>query len=271
MGGEMTVTSTPGVGSTFRVKLFLPEVRIVPDGTLYSPASKRQSRRFLRRPRLGYSGPRRRILVVDNEEADRELLVKLLQPLGFEMRTAASGHDCLDLLAAGYQPEVILMDLAMPGIDGWETIRRVRSLLAGSPHPPPCVAIVSANAFDRGLDNNLGIPTEDFILKPVRHTDLLDWLERRLKLTWLETAVPAEVAPVLPLAELLCPPAAQLEALRELIALGYYRGILNLLDDMVRNLPQCAEFVERMRGLAKQFQFERMSQQLGQLTRDLSA
>jgi len=48
--------------------------------------------------------PRRKVLVVDNEEADRELLASLLEPLGFEVRTAASGHDCLDLLAAGLQP-----------------------------------------------------------------------------------------------------------------------------------------------------------------------
>ena len=61
---------------------------------------------------------------MDNEEADRELLVHLLEPLGFELRTAASGHDALDLLAAGLAPDAILMDLAMPGIDGWETIRR---------------------------------------------------------------------------------------------------------------------------------------------------
>jgi CheY-like chemotaxis protein len=64
--------------------------------------------------------------VVDNEEPDRELLVQLLEPMGFELRTAASGHDCLDLLAAGYQPDVILMDLAMPGIDGWETCAGAR-------------------------------------------------------------------------------------------------------------------------------------------------
>ena len=65
--------------------------------------------------------------MVDNEEADRDLLVELLNPLGFELRTAASGHDCLDLLAAGLRPSVIFMDLAMPGIDGWETLRRIRA------------------------------------------------------------------------------------------------------------------------------------------------
>ncbi|HOE43047.1 MAG TPA: ATP-binding protein, partial [Rhodoferax sp.] len=266
MGGDLSVDSVPGQGSVFKVKLFLPEVRMPPSSsvsTVYSKASRHQNRLFVRRPRLGYVGPRRRILVVDNEEADRDLLIHLLQPIGFEVRTAASGHDCLDLLAAGYQPEVILMDLAMPGIDGWETIRRLRVLLQGSPHAAPHIAIVSANAFDRGLDNDLGIPTEDFILKPVRHVDLLDWLERRLSLCWLETAVPAPVPPVPQVAgEAVYPPAKQLDALRELVALGYYRGILNQLDEIERLSPDCAGFVQEMRALAKLFQFESISARL---------
>jgi signal transduction histidine kinase/CheY-like chemotaxis protein/purine-cytosine permease-like protein len=267
MGGEMTVTSTLGQGSVFRVKLFLPEVPMVSGATVYSPASRHQSRLFMRRPRLGYAGARRRILVVDNEEADRELLVKLLQPIGFELRTAASGHDCLDLLATGYLPDVMLMDLAMPGIDGWETIRRARALLQPSPHPLPQVAIVSANAFDRGLDNDVGIPAEDFILKPVRHADLLDWLEIRLGLVWLETA-PAPVTARAPSGDMVYPDRAQREALRELVTLGYYRGILNQLDDIERLWPQCAEFVSTMRDQAKQFQFETMLVQLGSVANE---
>ena len=263
MGGQMTVSSTPGVGSTFKAKLFLPEVRSALDASVYSPASKHQNRLFVRRPRRGYIGPRRRILVVDNEETDRDLLVKLLQPLGFEVRTAASGHDCLDLLAAGYLPEVILMDLAMPGIDGWETIRRLKVLLADSPYSAPFVAIVSANAFDRGLDNDLGVPSEDFILKPVRHVDLLDWLERRLKLSWLETAPPPEEDAPRQTTEPMGPPKPQLDALREMVVLGYYRGILNQLDNIELSHPHCTDFVAGMRELAKQFQFETM---LGQLS-----
>jgi CheY-like chemotaxis protein len=229
---------------------------------VYSLASKRQKRIFVRRPRLGYVGSRRRILVVDNEETDRELLVKLLQPLGFEVRTASSGHDCLDLLAAGYLPEVILMDLAMPGIDGWETIRRLRVLLGDSPHPVPMIAIVSANAFDRGLDNDVGIPTEDFVLKPVRHTDLLDWLERRLQLSWLDTATPTPADGAQSSPERSYPDAASLQALREVVVLGFYRGILNQIEEIERQQPQCAVFVQDMRALARQFQFESMLTQL---------
>ena len=257
MGGELKVVSTPGQGSVFKVKLFLPEVHLAPGGAGQNLAPRTSP------PRHGYAGPRRKILVVDNEEADRELLVKLLQPLGFELRTAASGHDCLDLITAGYQPDVIFMDLAMPGIDGWETIRRLRALAKDGPVPLPHIAIVSANAFDKGLDNDVELPADDFILKPVRHSEMLDWLANRLQLTWLEAPSPATpLAPPSATATPVWPPAAQLDALRDVVALGYYRGILNKLDDIDAAQPQCAALVEELRGLARQFQFEAMLKKL---------
>ena len=265
MGGELTVTSTPGVGSVFKVKLFLPEVRVTSGavGALcLSGSSADMPRSLANKPRHGYAGPCRRVLVVDNEEADRELLVNLLQPLGFELRTAASGHDCLDLLATGYQPDVIFMDLAMPGIDGWETVRRLRAL--GNIQAQ--IAIVSANAFDKGLDNDVDMPSEDFILKPVRHSELLDWLALRLSLTWLDSAAPvAEPAPAPPPVALVYPERLQLDALREVVSLGFFRGIMNKLDEMEAADARCAPFVAEMRGLARQFQFETMSQQLNQV------
>ena len=254
MGGELTVHSTPGVGSVFKVKLFLPEVHAKPEARGSASALVARTRP----PRLGYAGPRRRVLVVDNEEADRELLMHLLQPLGFELRTAASGHDCLDLLAAGYQPDVIFMDLAMPGIDGWETIRRLRALGHGRAQ----LAVVSANAFDKGLENDVGLPAEDFIQKPVRHSELLDWLERRLSLTWLESPVAALPALQTPMASLVVPTPAHLDALREVVNLGYYRGILNQLDEIETTQPECAAWVSDLRALARQFQFEALGQQL---------
>lgn len=253
MGGELSLSSSPGVGAVFRVKLFVPEVRLDT-----AEAAEVLSLRT-QRPRLGYAGVRRRVLAVDNEEADRELLLRLLQPLGFELRTAASGHDALDLLATGYRPDVILMDLAMPGIDGWETIRRLRLLQGASALP---VAIVSANAFDKGLDNDVNIPSEDFILKPLRHSELLDWLERRLGLEWLEEAPQPELALATPEAGESVPSAAALQALIEAAELGFYRGILNTLAQIEREQPGCQVFVVRMRDLARQFQFESVIRQL---------
>jgi signal transduction histidine kinase/CheY-like chemotaxis protein/purine-cytosine permease-like protein len=250
MGGELTVASTQGVGSVFRIKLFVPEVHhAVP---ARAPRATPQRR--------GYEGARRKILVVDNEEADRELLVQLLEPLGFELRTAASGHDALDLLAAGLRPDAVLMDLAMPGIDGWETIRRLRRLgLADAK-----VAVVSANAFDKGLDNDAGVKPEDFILKPVRHSELLEWLERQLALRWTEAKPAVAVAPPVPAdaGAWNWPHPAHLHSLQEVVQLGYYRGIIARLAEIDDAQPACAGFTAAMRELARQFQFEAMSREL---------
>jgi CheY-like chemotaxis protein len=206
--------------------------------------------------RLGLDGVSPRVLVVDNESDDRQLLIELLEPLGFTVREASSGHDALDLVAAGWVPDAVLMDLAMPGIDGWETIRRLRRM----PHVQAKIAIVSANAFDKGLDNDVGIRPEDFILKPVRHAELLDWLERQLGLRWLQepAATPAPAAPLAwtwPRPELLAP-------LQQAVQLGYYRGILNQLEAIDGAQPECAGFTAKLRELARQFQFEAIARTL---------
>jgi signal transduction histidine kinase/purine-cytosine permease-like protein len=254
MGGELTVESTPGVGTTFRLRLFLPEVRDDRVGPAAPP-----------RRRIGYAGPRRCVLVVDNEEVDRGLIVSLLAPLGFTIRQAASGEACLALLAAlqagdetGPMPDAVFMDLAMPGIDGWETLRRLRAQGLGAVP----AAIVSANAFDKGLDNDVGIAPADFLVKPVRVGELLDWLGRRLALDWVEAMPP----PVAPLAASVAAPSAavlpevqRLRALQEAASLGHVRGVLRLLDTLDAERPECRDFSDRLRTLARQFQLDAMS------------
>lgn len=272
MGGELGVSSQIGVGSVFQVKLFLPELHADAPGKS-APTAATLSAAALQAPRArrGYAGAPRRILLVDNEEADRELLVQLLAPLGFALRQAASGDAALELLAAGYRPHALFLDLAMPGIDGWETLRRIRRLRLPGLH----CAIVSANAFDKTLDNDLDIGPEDFLLKPVRHSELLAWIERRLGLQWLYAddadAEAAPPAPVLSMAgaantraTLSYPDATSLAALAQALALGHYRGILNALDAIERSQPAQRAFVHSMRQLARQFQFEAMGRILAQ-------
>ncbi|WP_140635836.1 hybrid sensor histidine kinase/response regulator [Methylibium rhizosphaerae] len=255
MGGEMTVSSTPGVGTLFRIKLFLPQVRAAV-----------AERELPRTGRTGYAGARRRVLVVDNEEVDRELLASVLQPLGFELQQAANGEECLALLEAGLAPDVILMDLAMPGLDGWGTLRQIR--LRGLSSAP--VAIVSANAFDKGLENDVGIRAEDFIVKPVRVSELLDWLGARLSLQWQHTAPPPPAAPAVakPAAQAY-PPAQHLRALEELVNLGYFRGIVSKLDEIEAAHPDSTDFVTRLRLLARGFQLEAMSALIQQALPDV--
>jgi signal transduction histidine kinase/CheY-like chemotaxis protein len=259
MGGELIATSVPGQGSVFGVRLFLPQLH----GLVGAAPGLAKGDNPVQRK--NYAGARRKLLVVDNEEADRELLVSLLEPMQFEMRTAASGHDALDLLVAGLRPDAVLLDLAMPGIDGWETLRRIQAL-GGT---QPAVAIVSANAFDRGLENTLGIGADDFFVKPVRHSELIDWLERKLGLQWVGERAAAQTAPAAVLhAPLVPPPRHALLALQELVRLGFYRGIVNKLDALALAHPESTPFTQSMLALARQYQFEAMLTSLQSLLDD---
>lgn len=244
MGGELTATSRPGAGTTFRVRLFLPELA----GHPQAPAPL---------ARTGIAGARRRVLVVDNEEADRGLVASALQPLGFDVWPAASGEQCLERLRAG-RPDAILMDLAMPGIDGWETIHRLRTAGFGD----IALAVVSANAFDRGLDHDVALSPHDFIVKPVRLPELLEWLARRLGLQWLTAAPAASAASAS--APLQPPGPRQLRALRQVVRTGHVRGVLRQLDAIEAAAPASAAYVALLRQLARDFQLEALSRRIDQ-------
>ncbi len=252
MGGEMQVSSTPGEGTLFRIRLFLPQVH-----------SAQAARELPRINRIGYMGVRRRILVVDNEKVDRDLLQNVLEPLGFVVEQAASGEEALQAIPL-FAPHLVFMDLGMPGIDGWETLRRIRRHTLTDAH----LAVLSANAFDKGLDNDAGIAPDDFIIKPLRVNELLDWLGRKLQLEWVTAdrppppAAPREPPPLIPPAE------EHLAALNELIGLGYLRGILNKLGEIERLDPMYAEFVRVLRDLARQFQFDPMKEILRKVRND---
>ncbi|MEO8411516.1 MAG: hybrid sensor histidine kinase/response regulator, partial [Propionivibrio sp.] len=153
---------------------------------------------------------------------------------------------------------------AMPGIDGWETIRQIRRQNSSDAH----LAIVSANAFERGSnqDAEAAVADEDFIVKPLRVDELLDWIGRKLELDWVASDRPAanvtSPAPAVHPPRLVAPSREYLAALEELTSLGYVRGILNKLGEIERLDPVHNEFVRVLRDLARQFQFDAMKEVL---------
>jgi signal transduction histidine kinase/CheY-like chemotaxis protein len=247
MGGEMRVESRVGEGTVFRLRLFLPrcgEAAMRPHALEVAPVVVR---------RAGGAPPR--VLVVDNEEADRTLLRERLAPLGFEVRMAASGEQALAMLGEGLQPDAILLDLAMPGLDGWQTLREMRG--AGLSDAP--VAIVSANAFDRGLDNDVGIAPEDFLVKPVARQALHEWLGRRLALQRTDAGMPQVLAsePV--------PDPAALRELREAARMGYPRGVAHAIARIEAGGAGGAALAARLRELARGYRYEEMLSLLARL------
>jgi CheY-like chemotaxis protein len=198
------------------------------------------------------------VLIVDNARDDRELLVSVLTPLGFELEQAASGLECLEILPR-FAPDLIFMDLAMPGIDGWETIRRIRR--GGLSEAQ--IAVISANAYDKGLDNDVGLPSEDFFLKPLSVAALLDWIGERLGLEWVDAPPDAALPAAQGAMPFDLPPQDVLASLARVLEMGYLRGVMEQLDQIDALGQTHAAFTTRARELAREFRFEAVQALMG--------
>jgi CheY-like chemotaxis protein/nitrogen-specific signal transduction histidine kinase len=246
MGGQLSVESKVGVGTKFHITLYLPEIRL-----------EQQDLRSLTVQKTGYLGIKRKILVVDNESVDRKLLVELLQPLGFNVFQAKNGRECLELLSDS-DPDLILMDLAMPEMDGWEASYIIRKI--NKSNIP--IGIVSANAFDKTLDNAAGIDSSDFIVKPVNLSELLEWIGTKLNLTWISDNALTRSSSQMQTDSYAIPTPEDLEDLKQLVHTGYMRGVLDKIDLISKTDPQLQSFVDIAGDFAKQFQLSKLKDYL---------
>ncbi|MGQ0698935.1 MAG: hybrid sensor histidine kinase/response regulator [Panacagrimonas sp.] len=256
MGGELTATSEPGKGSLFSVRLFLPEVR--------NPRPHAEPQRL---DIAGYAGPRRRVMVVDDSAVDRRFLVSVLQPIGFEVTEAGSGIDALRLVAHA-QPELVLLDIGMPGMSGWETARLLRANHLR--HLP--ILVISADAFEKNHGESAGIASTDFLVKPVHVATLMDRIRQKLDLIWIArgegSATEASAAESLP--ALARPAESDLQTLRELGDLGHVRGILEKLDEIDRLDVLSTPFTAQLRAHVKAFELPEFMNLVGRLLREVS-
>lgn len=124
------------------------------------------------------------LLVVDDEPALRESLQFMLQQQGYLVRTAASGPEALQLTAE-HPPDLILLDVMLPGFDGFEVTRRLRALAYGGP-------ILLLTARDEEIDQVLGFEggADDYVTKPFRHRELLARIRAHLRRVQREPLTP---------------------------------------------------------------------------------
>jgi signal transduction histidine kinase/CheY-like chemotaxis protein len=241
MGGDLGVRSEVGKGSEFRVKLLLSEVS---------------------RPRIastmedrvrGYAGPRQTILVVDDNDIQRDLVRDLLTPLGFEVLTAASGKECL-ALAEQHKPNLILLDIAMPEMDGWQVAQRLHR----SAGTRAAIVMLSANAVDPGALPEAERLYDDSLMKPIDLRQLLKKIHALLNIEWIyapEAASPS--APEAAAAPVAVPDGDDIAELIALGEIGHVRKIIEKLLDIESRSPDCRDFVARMRGIVDAFDLKR--------------
>jgi signal transduction histidine kinase/DNA-binding NarL/FixJ family response regulator len=241
MNGQLTVESELGQGSLFRVDLAYPALWL--GETRGSPAFECSV--------TGYTGPRRTLLVVDDEPHNRSVLISLLEPLGFDMREAENGQQALEQVRAAW-PDAIFMDLHMPIMGGLEATRLIRLEAADK---QPLIIATSARAFEQDVEQSLAAGSDAFFPKPVVVDKLLDLLASQLKLTWIYHGTPpptispddGDNAPLVPL------PPEEMAILLDLAM----KGELPRLQQRAQQLKQTGEqyrpFTARLCQLADAF------------------
>ncbi len=248
MGGELTVRSVPGEGSTFTARLYLSET-----------SEPGHSRAAPHRPVSGYIGERRTLLIVDDHPTQRQMLAGMLLPLGFRIREAASGRECVESVLQS-APDALLLDISMDDMNGWETARNIRK--QGINDMP--IIMVSANAFENQLDRLVEAGCQGFVDKPVIESELLAVLQQHLELEWVaEFAVPswapAESAPVDSDAAL---PPDRAQALLRLARLGHAQGLQRALDALATDHRECVGEVVVLRAMVARFAWDDLIERL---------
>lgn len=242
MQGKLGVESVPGCGSIFRIEVPLPvvaEIEItaeMPDDAV-----------------IGYLGERKRVMVVDDIVTNTSMLVSLLDPLGFDVSCAANGREAVRQ-ALERRPDLVLLDLVMPEMDGLEAarvIRRRREL------DETRIIGVSAIATESAIREEFRAACDDSLVKPIRLDQLLQKIKAQLNIEW-ETA-PARIFPELPALKndrpglFPAPPPEELRELYELAMMGDMRKIQIWAANLEALDGNYIDFSRKLRELAACF------------------
>jgi|GEM_PF-3412942 len=183
MGGDLTVRSQVGKGTTF---LFDISVEI-------ADAADFQSRQTQHRIiAIAPHQPNYRILIADDKPINRQLLLKLLNPLGFELKEASNGQEALDI-AQQWQPHLIWMDMRMPVMNGYEATRQIKATPQGKATQ---IVALTASVFEEERAVVLEAGCDDFLRKPFRADDIFKMMGDRLGVRYIregETSTQVQV------------------------------------------------------------------------------
>ncbi|MEG4343623.1 ATP-binding protein [Microcoleus sp. A003_D6] len=259
MGSSILVSSKPQVGSKFWFDLslsmaadgkVLPTVQ--PTGTI-----------------VGFTGNKRKILVVDDRWENRSVIVNLLAPIGFIVVEATNGIEGLEQ-ARELMPDAIITDLVMPQMNGFELMRRLREL----PELKDMIIIVSsASVFETDQHNSLDAGADAFLPKPVEASDLFRLLHRHLGLSWLYEQL-VEVFPpaknikrdsaLSSAAAIVPPPPEEIDIFYDLIMKGNLKAIIKQAEHLKNLDANFIPFAEQLCEFAQKFQEKQLKSFISQ-------
>lgn len=241
MKGSIGVQSVPGEGSVFTMEVPLPLLSTAENGA-------EQRTDYI----AGYKGTRKAVLLVDDNVHNIWLLVSLLEPLGFDLATAQNGEEALRRMEE-QRPDMVLMDLVMPEMDGLKLVQEIRRdpMLAST-----VIIGTSATITGSTLKNAFMAACDDFVSKPIHIDQLLDKMGNHLDIQW-------ETAPVRIAADegrgRICdecfalPAPAEVEGLHELAMMGDMQKIEAWAAALKQARPGYGSFADKLLQLAGKF------------------
>jgi len=256
MDSELQVKSNLGQGSVFWIDLDLPEVSQGQE-VISVPGKKI----------VGFRGNKRKLLIADDKWENRSVLVNLLLPLGFEIAEVKDGKDCLNQ-AVVFKPDLILLDMIMPVIDGLETTRQLRRLKTLK---NVVIIATSASVFEYNQQEYLAAGCDGFIPKPVQAENLFELLQAYLGIEWIyedskvvtnQEIIEETITSRENLQEetaqgtqsLVIPPSTVIVSLYELAMMGDIGGIIDQAHKIEQLDEQFVPFANKLLQLAKGFQ-----------------
>jgi CheY-like chemotaxis protein len=245
MGGEISLKSALGEGSAFKVRLLLTEVT--------HPRAKPDTSRQI----VGYRGPRRTIIVADDDPAHCAIMSELLGRIGLVVIVAETGPQCLNL-ARDSQPDLVLLDVSMPGMHGWDVAQELRSSVS----PDSRIVMLSGNAHEIDTHRDSAKHHDAEHIKPFVADSLLQTLGELLGLEWIlvneslmNSDAVAAAASAQRTTEIL-PSLRELDDLRRLGEIGYVRGIRQKLSDLASRSDDYAWLVAKLEPMSRNLDFQ---------------
>ena len=260
MGGSINLKSEAGKGSTFWLDL---DLKAAKESVDWAQANKKLSQPKI----IGFTGRSQTILLVDDKWENRTVLVKLLEEIGFKIIEATNGQEALKLTAKE-KPDLIITDLVMPVMDGFEMIRQFRR----SPDFQDTVIIVtSASTFNKDETQSIETGGNDFLPKPIQFDDLLIKLQKYLAIQWIyeEIALPKMTylletentasSYVNNNASLIAPSPEEIEVLFDLVRQGNINSIIKHAEILMQDID-LVPFATELQKLADEFQIKKIKE-----------
>ena len=191
MGGTISVDSKEKAGTVFKFDI-QALIREHADAETEEPGS----RVIALAPNQEGRPPRYRILVVDDIESNRRVLLKLLSPIGFELRDARNGEEAIEIWEA-WRPHLIWLDIRMPGMDGYEVTRSIREaegksqevdgsgLQTQDSRVKSIIIAISASVFEDKKTEALSAGCDDFVAKPFKETEIFEKMQKHLDVRYV--------------------------------------------------------------------------------------